>query len=337
MRWGILGAGEIAGRGMAPALNRAADTRLVAAYNRSMDKAQAFCAKFNAQRPYDSIERMLADSDVDAVYIATPNHLHAEHAIAAARAGKHILCEKPMANSVADGERMMEAAAKHNVKLAVVFQNRYHAAHAEARRHIASGALGEIQLASATHCRGFGRGGHWSGWRIDPAMAGSGAIVAQAVHPVDLLRFLIGAEVVEVEAMTDEAPPERPVEEMVYSLLRFGNGVHANVVSGTLVPRYDNDILFYGSNAKITCKGTLGVPLNGRDGELTLESDAHAETKHYATSSVADKMKDLIEDYTSHITRNTPFGLTGENGLQMVRIAVAMQEASRTRKAVRTG
>ncbi len=336
MRWGILGAGEIAGRGMAPALNRAADTQLAAVYNRSMDKAQAFTTKYQARRAYDSLERFLADPDIDAVYIATPNSLHADHAVAAARAGKHILCEKPMANSVADGERMMEAAAKHNVKLAVVYQNRYHAAHVEARRHIASGALGEIQLASATHCRGFGRGGHWSGWRVDPAMAGSGAIVAQAVHPIDLLRFLLGAEVAEVEAMTDEAPPERPVEEMVYGLLRFDNGVHANVVSGTLVPRYDNDILFYGSAAKIACKGTLGVPLNGRDGELTFESDRGGETKRYESSSVADKMKDLVEDFTSHVTRNTSFGPSGANGLQMVRIALAMQESSRTRKAVRT-
>jgi len=336
MRWGILGAGEIAARGMAPALNRAADTQLTAVYNRSMEKAQAFAAKFRAQRAYDSLERFLADPGIDAVYIATPNSLHAEHAVAAARAGKHILCEKPMANSVADGKRMMEAAEKHNVKLAVVYQNRYHAAHAEARRHIASGALGEIQLASAQLCRGYGRSGHWSGWRVDPAMAGSGAIVAQAVHPIDLLRFLLGAEVAEVEAMTDEAPPERPVEEMVYSLLRFDNGVHANVVAGTLIPRYDNDILLYGSMAKITCKGTLGVPLNNRDGELTLESDARTEKKNYASSSVANKMKDLVEDFTAHVTRNTLFALTGENGLQMVRVALAMQESSRSRKAVRT-
>ena len=336
MRWGILGAGEIAGRGMAPALNRAADTQLVAVYNRSLDKAQAFAAKHEARRAYDSIERFLADPDVDAVYVATPNSLHADHAVAAARAGKHVLCEKPMANSVEEAECMLEAAARYGVKLGVVYQNRYHAAHAEARRHIASGRLGEIQLATAQLCRGFGRSGHWSGWRIDPAMAGSGAIVAQAVHPIDLLRYLIGAEVVEVQAMTDEAPPQRPVEEMVYSLLRFDNGVHAHVVAGTLLPRYDNDILCYGSDAKISCKGTLGVPLNGRDGELTLESDEGAETERYASSSVADKMKDLVEDFTAHVTRGADFALTGENGLQMVRIALALQASARTGRAVKT-
>ncbi|MGE5525206.1 MAG: Gfo/Idh/MocA family protein [Rhodospirillaceae bacterium] len=336
MRWGILGAGEIAGRGLAPALNRAADTDLLAVYNRTVDKAEAFAAKFGARRKYDALERFLADPDVDAVYIATPNSLHAEHAIAAARAGKHILVEKPMANTMQDGERMMEAAAKHNVKLGVMYQNRYHAAHDAVRRHIASGALGEIQLASAHHCRGFTRNGHWSGWRVDPAMAGSGAIVAQAVHPVDLLRYLLGAEVAEVEAMTDEAPPQRPVEEMVYSLLRFDNGVHATVVSGTLVPRHDNDVLFYGSIGKITCKGTLGNPRDNRDGEMTLETDRGMETMTYPTSTVVDKMRAIVEDFTSHVTRNTPFSSDAENGLQMVRIALAMQESGRTRKAVRT-
>src|ERR1700675_2994914 len=170
MRWGIIGAGEIAARAMAPALNRAAATKLTAIYSRSMDKAQAFAGRFKAARAYDSLEKMLADPELDAVYIASPNSLHAAHTIQAARAGKHVLCEKPMAIAVADGERMIEECKRSNVKLAVVYQNRYHPAHFEARRHIESGALGEIHFASAQTCRGFERGGHWSGWRIDPAM-----------------------------------------------------------------------------------------------------------------------------------------------------------------------
>ena len=334
LRWGIIGVGEIAERAFAPALARTPGAELVSVYSRSMERAQAFAGRHRAARAYDSLDAMLADPGLDAVYVATPNSLHAEHSIRAANAGKHVLCEKPMAITVADGERMIEACRANRVLLACVYQNRYHAAHREARRRIESGALGEIQLASAQLCRGFQRGSHWSGWRLDPAMTGSGAIVAQSVHPIDLLRYLIGAEVVEVEAMTDEAPPERPVDEMVYALLRFANGAHATVVAGSLLPRYDNDLRLYGSGGKITCKGTLGVPPNDRAGEFTFESEAPIERVEYPVASSAIKMAEMVADFARCVAAGSGIGISGANGLQMIRIATAMQQSSRTRKAV---
>jgi 1,5-anhydro-D-fructose reductase (1,5-anhydro-D-mannitol-forming) len=337
LRWGIIGAGEIAGRGMGPALNRAANTKFAAVCSRSMDKARAFAARYKVERAYDSLEKMLQDRELDAVYIATPNSLHAPQAILAAEAGKHVLCEKPMATTVRDAELMIEACNRNQVKLGVVYQNRYHPAHYEARKQIQSGTLGDIDLASAQMCRGFARGSHWSGWRIDPVMTGSGAIVAQAVHPIDLLRFLLESEVELVQAMTDESPPERPVEEMVYSVLRFRNGVHATVVAGTLIPRYDNDLLLYGAKAKIVCKGTLGVPLNNRTGEITVEGDSVDVRMSFPPSSVQDKMVRLVEDFNQSVAGNTELGVSGYNGLQMVRIATALQDSSRRGRAVEIG
>jgi 1,5-anhydro-D-fructose reductase (1,5-anhydro-D-mannitol-forming) len=328
MKWGIIGAGEIAARSFAPGLAVAPGNRLTAVYSRSLDKARAFAGRFHVERAHESLEKLLADPEVDAVYIATPNSLHAEQAVRAAQAGKHVLVEKPMAITAADGERMIEACRRHGVKLGVVYQNRYHPAHFEARRRIESGALGEIQLATAQLCRGFARGGHWSGWRVDPRMTGSGAIVAQAVHPIDLLRYLLGSEVVEVHAMTDESPPGRPVEEMAYCLLRFESGAHATVIAGTLLPRYDNDVLLYGARAKITCKGTLGVPLNDRNGELTVEGEGAAR-QEYPLKSSADKMGAMVEDFTRAVREGGEPAISGENGLQMIRIASALQESSR--------
>lgn len=306
MRWGIIGAGEIAGRAMGPALNQAAGTRLAAVYSRSLDRARSFAGRFNAEKAYDSLEKMLRDPELDAVYIATPNSLHAAQTVQAAEAGKHVLCEKPMAMTVRDAERMIEACDRNRVKLAVVYQNRYHPAHFEARRHIQSGALGDIDFASAQLCRGFARGEHWSGWRIDPEM-------------------------------TDESAPERPVEEMVYSLLKFSNGVHATVVAGTLVPRYDNDVLLYGTKAKIVCKGTLGVPHKGQPGEFSIEGDTVNDRMRFPSSSAQDKMVRLVEDFNQSVVENSELGVSGYNGLQMVRIATALQASSRLGKAVEIG
>jgi 1,5-anhydro-D-fructose reductase (1,5-anhydro-D-mannitol-forming) len=335
-RWAIIGAGEFARRGMAPGLKLAAGSELAAVYCRTLAKARAFAAQHEVEKAYDSLEALLEDPAIDAVYIATPNSLHAEHTLAAARAGKHVLCEKPMATSVRDAEAMIEGCDRHGITLGVVFQNRYHHAHREARRHVESGALGEVDHVSAQMCRGFFRGRHWSGWRVDPAMTGAGAIVAQAVHPIDLLRYLLGAEVVEVQAMTDEAPPRMPIEEMSYTLLKFTNGAHATVVAGTLLPRFDNDVVLYGTKAKIACRATVGLPRAGTQAEMTIESDTLTTRVEFpGDNSQPAKMARMVEDFIGSIREKTQPELSGRNGLQMVKIALAIQEASRQRRAVR--
>jgi predicted dehydrogenase len=336
LRWGIIGAGEIAGRAMAPGLKLAAGSDLYAVQCRTLEKAQAFAARHGAQKAYDSIEALLDDAGIDAVYIATPNSLHAPHTIAAARAGKHVLCEKPMATTIRDAEAMIGACDRHGVTLGVVFQNRYHHAHLEARRHVASGALGEIDLVTAQLCRGFMRGRHWSGWRVDPAMTGAGAIVAQAVHPIDLLRHLLGAEVAEVQAMTDEAFSSRSVEEMSYTLLRFANGTHGIVVAGTLLPRFDNDVVLYGTQAKLACRASLGVQREGTQPQMTFESETiNTRIDFPGDNSNSARMARLVEDFAGSVRDRTEPALSGRNGLAMVRIALAIQESSRQRRAVR--
>lgn len=337
MNWGIIGPGEIAGRGFAPALAKARGSSLHSVCGRNLATAQAFARKWGAARTFDRIDEFLSDPSLDAVYIATPNSVHAEQVIQAAAARKHVLCEKPMATTVIDAERMIEACSANNVKLGIVYQNRYHAAHVRAREVIASGELGEIQYASAELCRGFERG-RWDGWRNDPVVSGSGAIVAQSVHPIDLLRFLLGSEVVRVQGMSDIAPPERPVEEIVFSMLEFANGIHATVVAGQILPRYDNDVLIYGSKGKLVLKGTLGVPLNNRKGELTVEGTASFDgVTEFPMSSVADKVAKLIEEFAACVINNSEPPVSGGNGLQMVKIANALRDACQNGNTSRIG
>lgn len=334
MKWGIIGPGEIADRGFAPALAKAKGSELHSVFGRNLNRTRAFADKFGAAKAYVSIKEFLEDPALEAVYIATPNSLHAGQAVEAAKAGKHVLCEKPMTTSVADAERMLEACNANGVQVGVVFQNRYHPAHVQAREVIASGELGEIQFVSAQLCRGFDRG-RWEGWRNDPHVSGSGAIVAQSVHPIDLLRFLLGSEIVKVQAMSDADPPERPIEEIVFTTLLFEGGVHASVVAGQILPRYDNDIVVYGSRAKVTLKGTLGVPLNNRDGELTVEGTAAFDGKtHFSMSSVPDKVAKLIENFADCVAARREPEVSGRNGLQMVRVAIALQESCLTGHAV---
>jgi predicted dehydrogenase len=215
------------------------------------------------------------------------------------------------------------------------FRNRYHPAHVDTRRHVRAGALGEIQMIEAQLFVGGVRG-HWQGWRRDPAMGGSGSIVGQAVHPVDLARFLLDSEVTEVRCVTDEHPPERPVDEMTFTLLTFRNGAHGIVSSGALLPYSDNDVVVYGSRAKIFCKGTLGTPKPGKPREVFVEGAAAGiAVRCPADDTAQGRTARLIEDFNRSIRENTDTIIPGHNGLQMVRIATAMQESSRHGKAVK--
>jgi predicted dehydrogenase len=335
VRWGIIGLGDIAENNFMPALAQAADAQLVSVFSRSAEKGRAFIAKYGVPRAYHNLERMLADAELDAVYIASPNALHAEQSVAASRAGKHVLCDKPMALTEADGERMIRAAEDNKVRIDVAYRQRYHPAHEEARRHVAAGVLGEIQLVKAQNFRGGARP-YWDnipGWRNDAALAGSGSIVAQAVHSVDLLRYLTDSEIVEVRCITDEDPPSRPFEEATVSIFKFANGALGHVASGAVVPRSDNDALLYGSKGKIACLGTLGPNVAGRVQEVVVSSDAPELRLPFAGGAHYAHTTRLIDAFNRSITHGEPTHMSAQNGLQMIRVASAMLESSRHRRA----
>jgi len=333
--WGIVGTGTHASNVTAPALTSVTNTELVAVCDINMELAKECAAKNGVERTYDSLEKMLEDPELDVVYIATPHNLHAQQTIQAAEAGKHVLCEKPMALTVSDGEHMIEACDKNNVKLGVSFPERYHPAHIEARRYIQSGIVGEINVVKAQYCRGLSRGA-WRGWRSDPSIGGAGALYGTGLHPIDVLRFLLDSEVEEVRALTDEEPPQYPVDDMVYVIIKFENGVHGMVLTGILAPRSNNDAVLYGSKAKITCRGTIGAPMTGNLGELIVEGESVNAKMDFPTDNLLTyRMVRVIGAFNRWIEDDVEPSISGSNGLQMVKIGNAILESSRQGKAVK--
>jgi len=330
--WGVIGVGTHVKRFMAPALTRAGDTKFVAICSRSMERARSFAAECGVKRAYDSLAKMLEDPEVEVVYIATPNSLHASHTILAAKAGKHVLCEKPMALTVSDCERMIQVCEQNKVKLGINFQNRYHPAHIEARQYVQSGEIGKIYVAKAQYCHGSLEG-RWHGWRNDPDMTGTGALGGTGLHPIDLLRFLLNSEVERVQALLTTKTPYHKVDEMIYVILEFENGVDAVVISGILAPRSDNDAVVYGSRAKITCKGTIGTVLKG---ELLVEGEAINLKRTFPTDPVALYVG-VIEAFNKCIKEQVEpeAGISGYNGLQMARITNAIIQSSCQGKAIK--
>jgi len=335
IRWGIIGAGNYASNVTALALTSATNTELVAICDINMEVTKGLAVKYSVERTYDSVEKILKDPDLDVVYIATPHSLHARQTIRAAEAGKHVLCEKPMTLTVSDAEQMIEACDKNKVKLGVSFPERYQPADIEARRYAQSGTAGKIDVAHAQFCRGFSRGA-WRGWRNNPDIAGAGALYAIAVHPIDLLRFLLDSEVEEVRALTDEEPPRYPVDDMVYVIIKFDNGTHGMVLAGILAPRLDTNVVLYGNKAKITCRDTIWGPLLNNLGELLVDGESVNLRMTFPTDTpLPFRMIREIEAFNKWIEDDTEPYISGSNGLQMVKIANAILESSHHGKAVK--
>ena len=229
IRWGLIGCGWVARDYVAPALRAAPSAALVAL----CDPAVAALERIAAQTPdaatFTDLDAMLA-AEIDAVYVATPNHLHRAITEKAARAGKHVLCEKPMATTLEDARAMVEVCAANNVVYATAFDQRFHAAHEQLRALIAAGELGEITLARVHYACWTPPGwkpdsddGSHDNWRVDPARAGGGALIDLAPHGLDLTQMLLDQPLVEVACLLQRRVFDYAVDDGATLIGRFQN------------------------------------------------------------------------------------------------------------------
>lgn len=337
--WAIVSTGRHPDAKMAPALNAAPSAAIAAVVSREIDRARAFADRHGAANAYDDLDAMLRDPAVDAVYIASPNALHAEQTIRAARSGKHVLVEKPMALSASDARQMIDACDAAGVQLGVGFHLRSHEGHQRLRQLAADGSLGSIAFAEANWGRGV-RGQEappprpaLQAWWGDPALAGAGAFMATGVHCADILRFVLDDEVAELAALSDAAP-EKPLEELLTLSLRFRKGAIANVVTGRRTPDYDrNDIVLYGSLGRAGVYGSVDMNLSGA---LAVRTDALTLDEPYAPDPISLYTRQ-VEAFDAAIQGNGAPLATGLDGLRIVEITLAMIESSRTGRRIALG
>jgi xylose dehydrogenase (NAD/NADP) len=243
MRWGILGAARI-NRSIIPALRAAEGHTLEAIASREADKAAAAAAEWGIPRSVAGYETLLADDAIDAVYIPLPNHLHAEWAVRAAEAGKHVLCEKPLALSLAEVDRIAAAAAAANVHVAEAFMYRHHPQTHAVRELVAGGAIGTPRVLRGCFSFTLDRPGDV---RFDPAKGG-GALWDVGCYPVSFARTVLGAEPETVQATAVMGPTH--VDMSVAALLRFPGNVIA-VLDASFVSPFQTDVEVVGSTGTI--------------------------------------------------------------------------------------
>ena len=221
VRWGILGCGDVAEKKGGPALYKAHGSELVAVMRRDRDKAADFARRHGAKRSYDRAEALVGDPEVDAVYVATPPHLHHEHTLLAARAGKHVLVEKPMARNGAECDAMIKACREAGVHLHVAYYRRFYPKFVHARRLLLDGSIGHVLAARLQMCAAMTSGG---GWRTDPAVSGGGHFVDVGSHRLDMLLYLLG-DVADVSGYAENLVGTHAAENDVALSLRMTSGV----------------------------------------------------------------------------------------------------------------
>jgi predicted dehydrogenase len=253
VRWGILGAANIAIRKVVPSMRGSPLSRVVAIASRDIDKARHAAAELDIPDAYGSYEDLLADPDVEAVYIPLPNHLHVPWSIRAAAARKHVLCEKPIALTASEARLLLAARDANGVQIAEAFMVRTHPQWEEVERLIASGRIGALRLVT----------GHFSYARRSASDIrsqpewGGGALMDIGCYPIFIARWMFGAEPTDVAAMFDR-DAEFGVDRLTSAMMRFPNGQAVFTCSGDLVP-YQRMHL-YGERGRIEVEIPFNAP-----------------------------------------------------------------------------
>jgi len=253
LRWGILGAANIAVKKVVPAMRGDPLSQVIAIASRSSEKARAAAAELAIPRAYGSYEELIADADIEAVYIPLPNHLHVPWSIRAAKAGKHVLCEKPIALNAEEARALIAARDEHRVCIAEAFMVRTHPQWEEVERLIAGGRIGPLRLIT----------GHFSYYRRDASDIrshpewGGGALMDIGCYPIFIARWMFGTEPDDVAAMVDR-DPDFGVDHLTSGLLRFPNGQAVFTCAGQLVP-YQRVNLF-GERGRIEVEIPFNAP-----------------------------------------------------------------------------
>lgn len=268
MRWGIVGFGWVARDYMAPGI-AAAGGHVAAVCDPGAGAREA------AQALGATVHTDLADflaQPLDAIYVATPNHLHRDAVVAAAEAGVPVLCEKPLAATLADAEVMIGACGRAAVLFGTAFDQRHHPAHVAVRDALAGGAVGTVTAVRIAYGCWLGRewtagaGCNGANWRIDAGQAGGGAVIDLAPHGLDLVHALLGEPVVELQGLLQRRVQDYPVDDGGLLIGRTGSGVlvsiHNSYNTPDALPRRRLEIL--GSRGQITATNTMGQTPGGK-------------------------------------------------------------------------
>jgi len=311
LRWGLIGCGDIARKRVAPALRDGERCALVAVSRARKELAEGFAREFGARRWYGEGSELLRDPEVDAVYVATPVDLHARYSIAAAEAGRHVLCEKPMALSVRDCRAMIDACRANKVRLGVAYYRRFYPLLRRVKEILTAGEIGRVGLAviQAFEWHSIPEGSERS-WFLSKDRSGGGPLMDFGCHRIEVLLNLLGP-VERVVGLAGNTLFQREVEDTASASFRFRAGPIGVLSVSVSVGEPRDSVELYGSEGSIHVpalnQGTLRV-LGGKQ-ERVEEHPPHANLH-----------QPLIEDFARAVLEHRDPEVGGEVGLEVQRL-----------------
>jgi predicted dehydrogenase len=319
LRWGVVSTANIGVQKVIPGIKAADRCEVVSIASRDAGVAKDVAGRLGIPNAYGSYAELLADPDVDAVYIPLPNHLHAEWTIASARAGKHVLCEKPLAMSSAEAQRMLDVCASEGVRLMEAFMYRLHPSWEAVRQLVSSGRLGTLQAVQSW----------FSYFNDDPANIrnvaeyGGGALMDVGCYPVNLSRMLFDAEPLRVDASVTR-DPTTGVDVLTSAILEFDSGV-ADFTCSTRAES-DQRVHLYGTKGRISFDIPFNIPADLPARVFVTsggDPPVHPDTE-VLTFDPADQYAIQAERFARAILEDEPTPIPPEDAVANMRVIEAI-------------
>jgi predicted dehydrogenase len=322
VKLGMMSFAHMHANSYAAAINALPGAELVCVADHDPDRARSAAQTYSTQVA-ESYEELLR-RDIHAVVIASENIRHRELTEMAARAGKHVLCEKPLATTSADGRAMIEVCRSAGVQLMTAFPCRFSPAMIRLKEAVDAGQIGKVY-----GIRGTNRGRCPWGWFVDPALSAGGAVIDHTVHVTDLMRWLLGSEVREVYAEISNRMYHQSFDDTGFLTMEFEDGVFATLDSSWSRPKSFptwGDVTL----AVVGEKGTLTLDMFAQN--LVLYSDDAGGTTWQHWGSNVDLL--MVEAFVDSVASGAPVPVTGEDGLRAAEVALAAYASVKEGKPV---
>jgi predicted dehydrogenase len=311
IKWGLIGCGDISRKRVAPGIRAAAKSSLVAVNRLDYAKAESFAKEFGAEKWVADWKDLISDDTIDAVYIATPVYQHAEQTIAAAEAGKHVLCEKPMAISTDDADKMIDACKANNVKLGVAFYRHFFPAIHRIKKIISAHEIGNVVHIQSNNFENFNRNpGEPRYWLLDKKRSGGGPMMDMGCHRIEVFINIMGP-VKQITGFNHNTFFKREVEDLSIAHFKFENGAVGILTSGHAIKEPQDTLDIYGT------EGSIHVPVLNA-GTITIINDMGTRVENYPNHT--NVHLPLIKNFIDSIINDQEPAVTGETGREITRI-----------------
>ena len=325
--WALVGLGSLSTNQIAPGLAKCEHSKLAAIVTGTPAKAEKWKETYNIPDShiydYENFDNIASNPDVDVIYIVLPNSMHEEFTLRAAKAGKHVFCEKPMANNAEECRRMIAAVKQAGKQLGIGYRCQFEAHHRECIRFTREKVMGNVKHIEA----GFGfKIGDPTQWRLRKKLAGGGALMDVGVYALQASRYLTGEEPIEISAQETKTDPVKfaEVDETIVWTMKFPSGITASLVT-TYAFNGANDFTAFAENGMFGMKSAYGY--DGQSG-WTSNKDlkiAFPPSDHFVLE---------MDAFSAAILANKPFEPSGEDGLKDLLVIDAIYRSIREGKAI---